>query len=116
MFDGIDAVLTDDLDKYKKAINTIEGPPGRLLGSQYLIPLPAITVAWPILTRTSRSRSSMRTTTAKPASARSADATANYASPATLHNPSRQSPNLPVQKHKRRPLQELSAPRVQNTF
>jgi CRISPR-associated helicase Cas3/CRISPR-associated endonuclease Cas3-HD len=41
MFDGIDAILAGDLDSYKKALASAEGPAGRLLGSQYLIPLSA---------------------------------------------------------------------------
>lgn len=40
MFDGVDAVLDDDLDNYIMALTTAEGPARRLLGAQYLIPLP----------------------------------------------------------------------------
>lgn len=40
LFDGIDAILARDLDKYREAVNAVTGPVGRLLGTQHLIPLP----------------------------------------------------------------------------
>ncbi|GAA1009387.1 CRISPR-associated helicase/endonuclease Cas3 [Acrocarpospora pleiomorpha] len=41
MFDGIEAVLADDIDNYTTALNsTDEKSAGRLLASEYLLPLP----------------------------------------------------------------------------
>jgi CRISPR-associated helicase Cas3/CRISPR-associated endonuclease Cas3-HD len=41
MFNGTDAILSRDSSDYKKALNSVKGEAGRLLGSQYLIPLPS---------------------------------------------------------------------------
>lgn len=41
MFDGTDAILASDIGDYKKALNTTEGQAGRLLGAEYLIPMPS---------------------------------------------------------------------------
>jgi CRISPR-associated helicase Cas3/CRISPR-associated endonuclease Cas3-HD len=40
LFDGTEAVLDADLTAYAGALNSASGKEGRLLGSQYLIPLP----------------------------------------------------------------------------
>ncbi|WP_040793212.1 CRISPR-associated helicase/endonuclease Cas3 [Nocardia paucivorans] len=41
LFDGVEAILAEDVDAYSEALNSVSNPQaGRLLGSQYLIPLP----------------------------------------------------------------------------
>ncbi len=40
LFDGTEAILDRDKDDYAAGLNSARGPAGRLLGSQYLIPLP----------------------------------------------------------------------------
>ncbi|WP_433677962.1 CRISPR-associated helicase Cas3' [Nocardia sp. CA-119907] len=41
LFDGVEAILAEDRDHYAAALNSVDDPrAGRLLGSQYLIPLP----------------------------------------------------------------------------
>jgi CRISPR-associated helicase Cas3/CRISPR-associated endonuclease Cas3-HD len=40
MFNGTEAILEHDKDDYTAELNSAHGPTGRLLGSQYLIPLP----------------------------------------------------------------------------
>ncbi|MFJ5064670.1 CRISPR-associated helicase Cas3' [Streptomyces nigra] len=41
LFDGTEAILTEDRDHYAAALNQADGPAGRLLADDYLIPLPA---------------------------------------------------------------------------
>jgi len=40
LFDGTEAILDRDVGAYTAALCSVRGPAGRLLGSQYLIPLP----------------------------------------------------------------------------
>lgn len=40
MFDGTDAIVSQDVNNYKDALNAADGAAGRLLGAEYLIPLP----------------------------------------------------------------------------